>query len=196
MKSAAAVAALTAVLLLAPRLLASGPVGIYGIIERVVFEPSEQAAERIQVWGAFALVDHGANTPATAAPARGYLYFKAPAAVAGVFTAADVTAVRREWADLKAVAGMGQAIGFGSWIYVGRFEEAQQAGKNQIFETVAREVNGRMSRGGQPTDLRVRAASEKPTAPVTYQTDSGIVKLAASGSHATIVKQLQATLKK
>jgi hypothetical protein len=31
---------------------------------------------------------------------------------------------------------------------------------------------------------------------VTYQTDSGIVKLAAAGSHAAIVKQLQAALKK
>ena len=57
MKPLAAVAVLIAVLFAAPRLFASGPVGIYGIVERVVFEPSEQAPERIQVWGAFAIVD-------------------------------------------------------------------------------------------------------------------------------------------
>jgi hypothetical protein len=99
-----------------PALRASGPVGIYGIVERVVFEPNEQGAERIQVWGAFALVDYGSNTPAPAPAAPGYLYFKAPTVVEGFVTPADVTAVRREWADLKAIAGTGQAIGFGSWI--------------------------------------------------------------------------------
>jgi len=196
MKPLAGIAALTGLLLATPSLFASGPVGLYGIVERVVFEPNEQAAERLQVWGAFALVDYGANTPATSPPARGYLYFKAPAVTPGFVSAADLTTVRREWADLKAIAGTGQAIGFGSWIYVGRFEEAQQAGRGQIFENVVRNVGGRMSMGGAQTDLRVRPASEKPTAPVTYQTDSGIVKIAATGSHAAVVQQLQAALKK
>jgi hypothetical protein len=197
MKPIPAVVALTVVVLAAPALLASGPVGIYGIVERVVFEPNEQAAERIQVWGAFALVDGGTSSPvATSPPTRGYLYFKAPAVAAGFITAADVTTVRREWADLKAIAGTGQAIGFGSWRYIGRFDEMHQGGKGYVFENVVRPVNGRMSMGGAQTDLRVRPASEKPTSPVTYQTDSGIVKLAAAGSHAAIVKQLQAALKK
>jgi len=196
MKPIATVAALTVVLFAAPALRASGPVGIYGIIERVVFEPSEQAAERIQVWGAFALVDSGASSPVTSPPARGYLYFKAPAVVPGFVTTSDVATVRREWADLKAVAGTGQAVGFGSWIYVGQFADAQQPGRSQIYENVVRNVDGRMSRGGQPADLRVRPASEKPASPVTYQTDSGIVKLAAAGSHAALVQQLQAALKK
>ena len=38
---------------------ASGPVGIYGIVQRVVFEPSERAPERLQVWGAFAYAELG-----------------------------------------------------------------------------------------------------------------------------------------
>jgi hypothetical protein len=185
------------VVLLAPSLRASGPVGIYGIVERVVFEPNEQAPERIQVWGAFALVDGGTAAPvANSTPTRGYLYFKLPVVVDGFVSMADLTLVRREWADLKAVAGTGQAVGFGSWQYIGRFDDMQQSGKGYVFENIVRPINGRMSRGGQQTDLRVRLASETPAAPVTYQTDSGIVKLAATGSHAALVRQLQATLKK
>jgi hypothetical protein len=197
MKPIATASALAVAVLAAPVLRASGPVGIYGIVERVVFEPSEQAPERIQVWGAFALVDGGTTAPvANSAPKRGYVYFKLPVAVEGFVTPADVALVRREWTDLKTIAGTGQAIGFGSWQYIGRFDEMQQSGKGYIFENVVRPLNGRMSRGGQQTDLRVRAATEKPASPVTYQTDSGIVKLAATGSHSALVQQLQAMLKK
>jgi len=42
-------------------LIASGPVGFYAVIEKVVFEPDEKAPERMQLWGAFAVVDGGAN---------------------------------------------------------------------------------------------------------------------------------------
>jgi hypothetical protein len=34
---------------------ASDPTGIYAFVDRVVFEPSDTAPERIQVWGGFAL---------------------------------------------------------------------------------------------------------------------------------------------
>lgn len=36
---------------------ASGAIGIYGIVERVVFEPDERTPTRVQVWGAFAYAD-------------------------------------------------------------------------------------------------------------------------------------------
>jgi len=39
----------------ASRALASDPVGVYAIVDKVVFEPNETNPERIQVWGAFAL---------------------------------------------------------------------------------------------------------------------------------------------
>src|SRR5262245_32075713 len=73
-------AVLVGVLLFAAAdLIASGPVGFYGIIEKVVLEPGEQAPERIQIWGSFAVVDGGAAHPgATSRPLRGYLYFKLP----------------------------------------------------------------------------------------------------------------------
>src|SRR5688500_8246933 len=91
---------------------ASGPLGIYGIVEKVVFEPNEQSPERIQVWGAFAYVDGGVGSSLTvSAPKRGYLYFR-------LGSSAD-SLVKNEWADLKSVAGTGQAVGFGRWGYIG-----------------------------------------------------------------------------
>jgi len=59
-----------------PAVQASGPIGIYGVVERVVFEPSEQSPQRVRVFGAFALVDGGVNNPVgTSTPRRGFLYF-------------------------------------------------------------------------------------------------------------------------
>jgi len=84
---------------------ASDPIGIYTLIDKVVLEPASGAPERIQIWGAFALSkgDRGDDyEPAR----RGYLYLTIDPAKPDV--------CRKEWADLKAVAGTGQAIGFGS----------------------------------------------------------------------------------
>src|SRR5689334_23116897 len=110
MKKLSVVLVVFASLLLAGTLTASGPVGIYALVDKVVFEPNEQAPERIQVWGAFALVDGGVGRTSAAPAQRGYLYFSYP-------TAAEARgqtvpgAVKKEWMDIKAVAGTGQAIG-------------------------------------------------------------------------------------
>ena len=70
---------LMGLLVAAMPLTASGPLGIYGIVERVVMEPNEKAPERIQVWGAFAYVDGMAGEGLTVSAAkRGYLYFRLP----------------------------------------------------------------------------------------------------------------------
>src|SRR5262245_19470404 len=60
-------------------LFASGPVGIFGIIEKVLYEPNASAPERLQVWGAFSYVE-GANQSAVQVSniTRGYLYFRLP----------------------------------------------------------------------------------------------------------------------
>lgn len=174
----------------AAHLGASGPLGIYGIVEKVVFEPNEQSPERVQVWGAFAYVDGGVGSSlAVSAPKRGYMYFRLVPATQGG-TDQSVTLVRNEWADLKSVAGTGQAVGFGRWGYIGRFGGLQP-------DTSSRNPPYILERApGNPlTDLRVRPASEAPTAPALYQTDSGVVKLSESGSHAAIVKQLKAALR-
>src|SRR5258705_11965625 len=109
MKAVRGIFIATILLLTAANLIASGPVGFYAVIEKVIFEPNEKSAERLQVWGAFAVVDGGPTHPGvTSKPLRGYLYLKLP-------SGNEQAAAKAEWADLKSVAGTGQAIGFGNW---------------------------------------------------------------------------------
>jgi hypothetical protein len=98
------VCALTAV-----TLRASDMVGVYTVVEKVLLEPSDAAPERIQIWGAFALSDRKSGS--TYGPAqRGYLYYSCPAG--------REATCRREWQDLKTVAGKDTGVGFG-----GRYKE-------------------------------------------------------------------------
>jgi hypothetical protein len=159
-------------------LSASGALGVYGVVEKVVFEPSEAAPERIQVWGAFAYVNGAAaGQGLTVSPAkRGYMYFRMDPSKADI--------IKKEWADLKAVAGTGQAIGFGEWFYFGVFGALRPDAPTDRL----------LDRSGQ-ADLRVRPASETPASPAQYQTNAGIVKLSETGGHAAIVKQLKDALK-
>jgi len=173
---------LTLAAFLCPLVLsASGPIGLYGVIEKVVFEPNEQAPARVQVWGAFAYVDGGPGGTKISEIQPGYLYFEtsepAPAAVLN------------EWRDLKSVAGTGQAVGFGRWGYTGPFENLSPSATSQNPPHIFGEAVP------QYIDMRVRPASERPGKPAAYQTNSGVVKLPDSGSHADIVRRLRAALK-
>jgi hypothetical protein len=79
-------------------------IGIFARIDKVVFEPASGSPERIQIWGAFALA--GSEGGSFYKPAeRGYLYFSVKAGKEDV--------CRKEWADLKSIAGTDQIIGFG-----------------------------------------------------------------------------------
>jgi len=171
------------------QLRASGPLGVYAIVERVAFEPNDAAPERIKVYGAFAYVIEPNQTAGASATRRGYLYFKLPDD-AGPATPGSLTErIRREWSDIKSVAGTGQAIGFGNWFYVGGFGSIQPDTKTtQIIEN--------SPRGGSSTDMRVRPESEAPAAPTNYQTNNGVVKLSADGSNAAIVRALHTALGK
>ena len=166
---------------------ASGPVVIFGIVEKVVFEPSEASPEHLQVWGAFALVE---GTNQTARPisnvTRGYLYFRLPVGVG----AREIDAVKREWEDLKRVAGAGQAVRFGRWTYIRRTDRQQPSASD--WGIVLDRVRG----AAAEADLRVRAAEETPRAPSAYQTNAGVVKLPETGNHAAIVKDLREALKR
>src|SRR5688572_1073853 len=97
--------AAAALLLLQSSALASDPIGVFALIDKVVFEPSEAAPERIQVWGAFALADRK-DRDAYKVPEQGYVYFSLPSEKA--------EAARKEWKDLKNAAGKNEVIGFGS----------------------------------------------------------------------------------
>ena len=158
---------------------ASGPVGFYGIVERVVFEPDDRNPERVQVWGAFAYFAEWADTASPVA--RGYLYFRLPN------TGSPETA-RREWSDLRAVAGTGQAVAFGAYGSSGNVAELRPD---------VRSSNPALFEGGSNVlpDLRVRPATEPPTNPAAYQVNAGVVKLSPTGSNGAIVKRLQDALR-
>jgi hypothetical protein len=84
--------------------LASDPIGGYLIVDKVVLHPSE-GPTTIQIWGSIALATkRGGSTYAD--PVRGYLYYKAGPGKEAV--------CRKEWKDLKKMAGTAQVIGFGS----------------------------------------------------------------------------------
>jgi hypothetical protein len=144
--------------------VASGPIGVYALIDRIVFEPNDTAPDRVQIWGAFAIADRERATPVFPAR-RGYLYFRLPADLPNDrVPRSEVT--RREWNDLKAVAGTGQMVGFGSsWVGTGS--------------------------GAPPEPYRVRPASESPGVPNQYVLNAGVVKLSASGSYEEILNQLR-----
>src|SRR5580692_4060039 len=83
---------------------ASGPIAVYALVDKVAFEPNAEKPERIRISGVF--ITAGESYDVYLPPQRGYLYFTLPAANADL--------ARREWTDLKSVAGTRQVIGFGS----------------------------------------------------------------------------------
>jgi hypothetical protein len=86
---------------------ASGPIAVYALVDKVTFEPDADKPERIRISGVFitSILDP-VNSTAYSTPQRGYLYFRLPAG--------NQELVRREWEDLKSVAGKLQVVGFGS----------------------------------------------------------------------------------
>jgi hypothetical protein len=90
--------------LAAAALQASDPIAVYARIDRVVLAPSPEAPQTIQIFGVFSLATPG-NPNDYRPPARGYLYFK---------LGSDEALARREWSDLKAVAGTPQIVSFGN----------------------------------------------------------------------------------
>jgi hypothetical protein len=87
-----------------PRTQASDWTGVYARVDKVIFEPNGTAPDRIQIWGAFAIATKDNRNTYDSAQ-RGYLYYSLKPGKEEV--------CRKEWADLKAVAGTGQVIGFG-----------------------------------------------------------------------------------
>jgi hypothetical protein len=87
--------------------LASDPIGIYALLDKVVLEPSEGNPERIQIYGAFSTAVKGFGDQYTP-PVRGYLYYQLPP------QNADANVAKAEWADLKKSAGTGQIVAFAS----------------------------------------------------------------------------------
>lgn len=101
--------------LLTLRTEASDWTGVYARVDRVVFEPNATTPERIQIWGAFAMATKG-NRNTYEAAQRGYLYYS--------LKLGSEDTCKKEWADIKAVAGSGQIIAFGGRNQPGRVRKA------------------------------------------------------------------------
>ena len=102
---------------------ASGPVGGYVIVDKVVLTPAEDPTT-IQIWGSFVLAT---SEKTYGKPERGYLYYKAAPGTEAL--------CRKEWADLKRSAGTAQVIGFGStqaWEAMGKVRKANKKAENPI----------------------------------------------------------------
>jgi hypothetical protein len=119
---------------------ASDMIGVYGRIDKVVMEPSDQAPQRIQVWGVFALADPK-DPNAYFAPERGYLYYTLPA---------NAKLALNEWNDLGRIAGTGQIVGFGTrWsstptrVRIRTADERPEAPDPYTMDIGLRKINGR-----------------------------------------------------
>jgi hypothetical protein len=83
----------------------SDPIGVFALVDRVVFAPNASDPETVQVWGVFALADRNDRNNYLK-PVRGYLFYKLPAR--------NAQAARAEWADLQRAAGTNDPVGFGT----------------------------------------------------------------------------------
>jgi hypothetical protein len=169
-------------LFLVARMAASGPVGVFAVIEKVVLEPAGTTAanaERVQVWGAFSWVAGGIKgAGASYGIERGYLYFALPKG-----TPAQIQLARNEWADLTSVAGTGQAVGFGAWYAYP--QNATPDGALRVAIKVPYEP------GHQ---VYVQKQWPPAAVPAFYITNVGVVRVSAEGSHAELVKKLRDSL--
>jgi hypothetical protein len=107
MKRIVCIACSSALLMLAwqSSAYASDPIGAYALVDKVVLEPSKNNPTRIQVWGAFTFAKESAGDT-YAAPVRGYLYYH--------LVEGKEDLCRKEWADMKRIAGSNQVIAMGS----------------------------------------------------------------------------------
>jgi hypothetical protein len=83
---------------------ASGPIAVYALVDKVAFEPNADKPERIRITGVFSTAQQNADVYSE--PQRGYLYLALPAT--------NTELARREWNDLKSIAGSRHVIGLGS----------------------------------------------------------------------------------
>jgi len=173
MKTSCVLLTVLAIVVSASILMADGPVGVYAMVQRVVFEPSEAAPKTLQIWGVFVWVDGGLRSPGPInLPQRGYIYFKLPDG------AAEASAAKKQWAEIKAVAGSNQIIAFGDWQYAGPFEDLY------IPATGAQE------------DVRVRKQAEVPAKPIAYPIKTGLVKIKDDPAHESLHSLMKAFLQR
>ena len=108
MKSASISSAAVLLLLLAPSpaFAKNVSLGIYGVIDQVTFEPDGNSPALVRISGVFVVpvpMSSGDYRP----PQRGYLYFQ--------IRPGTEQSARKDWSELKALAGTGEVVGFGQY---------------------------------------------------------------------------------
>lgn len=101
---------------------ASGPIAVYALVDKVSFEPDAEKPVRILISGVF-ITSTDQRSDAYSEPQRGYLY-------CGMMRGNEDLA-RREWNDLKSIAGSRQVVGLGSsWFSKVRVRKADEKPQN------------------------------------------------------------------
>jgi len=152
------------ILILGMNATASGPVGVFAIVEKVVFEPDDKKPQRIQIWGAFEVWQEGSRT-SYSKPEKGYLYYKIPPSTSASIPSSQLEAnTLAVWTDLRKVAGTGELIGFGD--------------------------DGKGRSGQMPG--RIRKSTEKPISPDVFPLGNPVVKIGSA--QPTVLADLKAAL--
>ena len=139
---------------------ASGPVGVYALIDKVTMEPNAENPERILIYGVFS-IRAGENQGSFQAPQRGYLYYTLPSG--GILPAGGNRAlILREWSDLKAAAGTRTVIAFGG---------------TSFADFVADPKGGPLHTPPPYHPPLLRKTGDKPANPDPYETGAGLSKM-------------------
>ena len=139
------------VFILATGALASDPTGIYARVDKVVLEPSDAKPERVQIWGTFALAKPRSGDDYEK-PVKGYLYYS--------LAAGKEEQCRKEWADLKKIAGKDQCVAFGTrYAKHGTVRKADQKPKDPDSYVVGRGVVKIDASNPQAQALKEKAAA-------------------------------------
>ena len=129
--------------------LRKDPNGIYGMIDSAIVEPSAGTPQRLQLWGRFAVanvvgvkdgkIDYiqlGFFHP----PKRGFMYY--------AINASDEAATRADWAALRAAAGTGRVVGWGS--HIPAMDSAVATNRDTAVARIILTYNGRVRAPGEP----------------------------------------------
>jgi hypothetical protein len=84
----------------------NGTIGIYAVIDEVTLEPTGPSPNFVRISGVF-VVPVPMSSGEYMRPQRGYLYFQIPAGME--------QSTRKDWNELKTVAGTGRAVGFAQY---------------------------------------------------------------------------------
>jgi len=115
MKPVPFLVALLSLLLISPNSVVAKcvDVGIYAIVDQVTFEPNDSSPNFVRISGVF-VVPVRMSSCSYQRPQKGYLYFRIAPGTDRV-SSFMAQATRKDWNELRAVAGSGKVVAFGPY---------------------------------------------------------------------------------